>query len=354
MRGKWLLFSGTVILLAIAAGALSVLKKPAPVAAKKAEEKPAGPQLGDELAFNGKIQAAHIVAVRAPVDGLLDSWDVDAGQDVVQGQPLGRVKNTALESALERAQMELDRAQSKVTGIEGSILAARLEAARAEGDASRTRTELDILERQYLREQNQFKEGAIARLKFEKTEQAYNKAKAEAATSAGVAATTADRVNKLEKDLELAKKTLEDSTGVLEDAKSDLEAAVVIAPADGTVIALKVQPGEEVNRSMMDLVQLAVDPAILDVVVQPEPAALKMLAAGQPALVLVPEVLAEGLVGQVKSVNETEAIVEFTSPNPAIKHGMQAGVRIKLVEVAPQATPEPQEPKKESNAIPRK
>lgn len=354
MRGKWLLFSGVVILMAIAAGALSVLRKPAPPKAAQSEQKPAGPRPGDEIGLNGKIQAAHMVGVRAPVDGSVDSWDVEVGQDVVEGQPLGRVKNMALESAQEQAQLELDRAQGRVTTLEGSILAARLEAARAEADASRAKAEAEMLERQFLREQNQYKEGALARMKFEKTESAYNTAKQEVATLAGVAASTAERVTKIEKDLELAKKALDEKMATLEDAKADLEASIVSAPVDGTVLALKVETGGEVNRSMLDLVQLAVDPAILHVVVQPEPEVLKALQPGQPALVLVPEVTAEGLVGEVKSVKDNEALVEFTSPNPAIKHGMQAGVRIKLVEVAPNPAAPSGDMMKDPHAIPRK
>lgn len=336
MRGKWLLFSGTVILMAIAAGALSVLYKPAVKEPEKKAAAPQGVQPGDEIALNGTIQAAHVVTVRAPVDGTIDSWDVQTGQDVLEGQVLGRVKNTALESAQQQAQMELDRSQTRVTNLEGSILAARLEAARAEADATRTKAEVELLERTYTREQMQFKEGALARLKFEKTEKAYKAAREEAGTAATVATQTAERVAKLEKDLELAKKALEERTAILDEAKEDLESAAITSPVDGTVLALKAEAGGEVSRNMLDLVQLAVDPAILDVVVQPEADALKLLQPGQPALVIVPEVTSEGLMGEVKQVKEKEAVVEFTSPSPAIKHGMQAGVRIKLIEAAPQ------------------
>ncbi len=350
MRGKWLLFSGVVILAAMAAGALSVLRKPAAEPPAKVEAAAAAPSLGDEIGLNGKIQVAHIKAVRAPVDGVVDSWEVEAGQDVVEGQPLGRVRNSALESAQELAQLELDRAQTKVTSLEGSILAARLEAARADADAVRAKGETQMLEKQYLREQNQFKEGALARLKFEKTEAAYNAARQEAATAAATAALNTERVTQLDRELALAKKTLDEKTATLEDAKSDVEASIIVAPVDGTVLSLKVEAGGEVNRAMLDLIQLGVDPAILDVVVQPEPAALKAIQPGQPAMVLVPEVTSEGLLGEVKAVNDNEAIVEFTSPNPAIKHGMQAGVRIRIAPTAPA----PGDTMGDSNAIPRK
>lgn len=332
MRGKWLLFSGTVILLAIAAGALSVLRKPAPVPKK---EEAAAPQLamGDEVSFTGKIEAARVVPVPAPVEGFLESWDVETGQDVLEGQALGRVKNTALDAAQERAQMELERAQTRVSNIEASILASRLEAARADGDAQRARSDADQLEKAYQRQQRLFAEGATPRVKFEQAEKDYQAAKQESLSATTIAGQTAERVAKLEKDLELAKKALDDGAAVLEDAKADLEASILTAPVDGTVLSLKVEAGGEVDRGMQDLVQLAVDPAILNVIIEPDPPALKMMQPGQPALVTVAEVMNESLQGEVKQIRENQVTVEFTSPNPAIKHGMVAGVRIKLIPV---------------------
>jgi multidrug resistance efflux pump len=332
MRGKWLLFSVAVILLAIAAGALSVLRKPA-VAPKK--EEPAAPQLmaGDEVSFTGKIEAARIVPVPAPMQGVLDSWEVETGQDVLEGQVLGRVKNASLDTAQEQAQMELDRAQTRVANIEASILASRLEAARADADSQRARAESDQLEKLFQRQQHLLKEGATPRVKFDQAEKDYQSARQEAATAATIASQTAERVAKLEKDLELAKKTLEERTAVLEEAKADLESSMITAPVDGTVLSLKVEQGAEVDRAMQDLVQLAVDPAILNVIIEPDPPALKLMQPGQPALVTVAEVMGEGLPGEVKKVQDNQVTVEFTSPNPAIKHGMAAGVRIKLIPV---------------------
>ncbi|MBL8228392.1 MAG: hypothetical protein JNL98_07945 [Bryobacterales bacterium] len=330
MRGKWLLLSGTLILLAVAAGTLSVLRKPAPPPPPKQEEV-RGPQAGDEISMPGKIQAAHIVAIAAPVDGTLDTWLVEAGQEVLEEQELGHVTNAGLESAQEQAQEELDRVQSRISNLEASILAGKLEAARTESDAARAKSEAARLEKLYAREQLLYREGATARLKFEKAEKEYKVAQEEANNAAELSRQAAERIAKIEKDLDLARKVLDDKQTALEDAKEDLKAAVIVSPAEGLILKLAVDAGAEVDRNMRDLVQIAVDPALLEIVVEPEPPIRERLQTGQPALVTVPEAGPEAMQGQIKEIKETQVTVEFTSPTPAVKHGMTGSVKFRLI-----------------------
>lgn len=332
MRGKWLLIGGTVILLGAGLGALSVLRKTAvtPVVEKKAEPAAPVPVPGEEVILMGKLQAAHIVGVASPLDGLLEAWEVEEGQEVLEGQRLGHISNSSLEATQQMAEQELDRTQTRVTTIEGQILAARLESARADAEAARIANELGTLERAFQRQQLLYKEGATPRLKFEQAEKDYKAALEDSATAKAISKSAAERVDKLEKDLQLVKTTLEDKREELESAKDRLEAANLVSPTDGTIIKLGVEPGGEVNRAMQSLIQIAVDPAMMEVVVEPEPPVLQRVQPGTPALVVVPDVSSEGMEGQVREIKGTQVIVEFTSPNPAIKHGMTASARLKL------------------------
>lgn len=332
MRGKWLLIGGTVILLGAGLGALSVLRKPAAPAPvqKKAAEAPKPSTAGEEVVVMGKLQAAHTVGVPSPLTGILEAWEVEEGQEVLEGQRLGHISNSSLEASQQNAEQELDRAQTRVTTIEGQILAARLEAARAEAEASRIANELGTLERNFQRQQMLYKEGATARLKFEQSEREYKAGLEDSATSKAIARGAADRVDKLEKDLQLVKTTLEDKREDLETAKDKLAATNLVSPADGTIIQLGVEAGGEVDRSMQNLVQIAVDPAMMQVVIEPDPPILQRIQPGTPALVVVPDISSESMEGQVKEIKGTQVTVEFTSPNPAIKHGMTASARLKL------------------------
>lgn len=330
MRGKWLLVGGGAIFLAIGAGALSLWRKSTAEPVKKAAPAPESTLQDDEIILAGKIQAAHVVPVAAPIDGTLETWEVETGQEVLEGQPLGHIRNSSLESDRELAESELERARNKATALEGAVLAARLEAARTEAEASRAKSEASRLEKTYQRQQMLFREGAAARLDFEKAEKAYRAASEESKTASEMALQMAERAKKIESDLQSAKAALEERNAELESAKEEIEAGTILAPADGAVIKLGVEPGAEVSRTMADLVQIAVDPGILHIVVEPEPAVLALIKPGLPALVLVPDIMAEALSGEVKQVRDTQVVVEFSSPNPAVKHGINGSVRIRL------------------------
>jgi len=331
MKGKWLLISASIILLAIAAGAINRLRRqqqaPPP---KQQPVQTEAPKQGDEIAIMGKIQAAHITPLAAPVDGYLEAWDIEVGQEVAEGQLIGNIQNSGLAAAKQIAQEQLESLQNRIANVESQILAARLEAARADAESSRVTSETSRLERIYSRQAMLYKEGATPRLTYEKSEKEYKAAQEEATIAVAVAKGAAERVSKLDADVKLMKTGLEERQAMLEEAAEDMDAANILAPVDGLVIKLGVEVGAEVNRGMRDLVQIATDPDLLEVVVEPEPAALDRIQPGMPALVQVPDVTSEGLEGTVKEIKGNQVIVEFSSPYPAIKHGMSAAVRIKI------------------------
>ncbi|MBL8220358.1 MAG: biotin/lipoyl-binding protein [Bryobacterales bacterium] len=331
MKGKWLLISASIILLAIAAGALNRLRRQQQAPPQKQQPVQAeAPKPGDEIAIMGKIQAAHITPLAAPVDGYLEAWDIEVGQEVAEGQLLGNIQNSGLAAAKQMAQEQLESLQNRIANVESQILAARLEAARADAESSRVTSEAARLEKIYSRQAMLYKEGATPRLTYEKSEKEYKASQEEAATAVAVAKGAAERVSKLEADVKLMKTGLEERQAALEEAAGDMEAANILAPVDGLVIKLGVEAGAEVNRSMQDLVQIATDPDLLEVVVEPEPAVLERIQPGMPALVQVPDVTSEGLEGTVKEIKGNQVIVEFSSPYPAIKHGLSAAVRIRI------------------------
>jgi len=56
---------------------------------------------------------------------------------------------------------------------------------------------------------------------------------------------------------------------------------------------------------------------------------MRRIQPGAAALVSLPDQGAEGMLGSVKSIQGNQVIVAFTSPNPAVKPGMTAQVRIR-------------------------
>jgi HlyD family secretion protein len=328
MRGKWLLFAGIVILVGVGGGALSLLRRSTPPA--QPGTPPAQPPLGPEIRFTGKVQASHLVAVPAATSGTIEEFMVEIGQDVFEGQLLARIRNTNLETAVDRAQLEYERAQTRASNLDGALIAARLEAARADADSTRARQDFEKAEKAYLRQQLLHKEGATPRLVFERTEKDYLAAKSEYESIREVAAHSDERVQTLVKEIDAARRTLDEKTGDLDQAKESLLATEVHSPVDGILVARRGEVGGEIDPAIPDFFQIAVDLSSLEVVVEPEPPALARIHSGQPATVRLAELGNEPIPAEVRAIKGAQVIVGFTTPSPAIRPGLTAQVTIKI------------------------
>lgn len=332
MRGKWLLLGGIAILVAVAAGALSVFHRAQPSKAPAAK-----PQLvpmafaGSEVSLPGKIEVQKVIPIAAPIDGVLEQVFVEPGQEVFEGQLLARVRNTQLDSTNEAAKMELEQVQTRVSTLDSSLIATRLEASRARADAARARSEYDRTLKAYQRQQMLVNEGATPRLVFEKAGREFNAAKEDYDTRDTLAKQADERVDMLTRQLDDARNVLAEKQAALDAAKADIAAGEIHSPVDGLLLGVKAKSGEEVNRTMTDLLQLAADLSSLQVVLDPEPPVLERIHPGQVAGVRVAEFPNEEFPGTVREIRGTQVIVEFISPSPAIKPGLTAQVRIKLI-----------------------
>jgi multidrug resistance efflux pump len=340
VKGKWLLIAAAGVLLAIAGGALSVLRRDKSTTA--AAPNPVAPEAA-ELILPGKIQAHNTVAVEAPVDGTIEQLLVEPGTEVYEGQLLARIKNTGLENARDRAQAELDRAQSRVTRLETAITSARLEASRAAADATRARTDADRAQKTFLREQTLHREGATPRLKFEKAERENLEAQKESSALEAVAKLAEERIGELVKELDSARITLDEKIQALDEAKTELAASDVHSPVDGLLVARRAEAGQEVTRELKDLFQIAVEWNQLEVLVEPEPRNLERIHEGQEAVIQIAELPDEGLTGRVRQIKDGQVTVEFVSPTSSIRPGLTAQVRISLAPVPPSTPVEPRQ-----------
>ncbi|MEO7652893.1 MAG: hypothetical protein ABIZ80_20720 [Bryobacteraceae bacterium] len=335
MRGKWILLVASALGIALAAGAFSLIRRgslerqqrAAAAEALKAASTP--PPLPAEINLPGKIRAQQIVDVAPTQDGIVGEFFLDVGQEVFEGQRLARLSNEGLEVASDIAKRAAETAQSRVNAIESSITSARLEASRARADASRARSEFDRIDRAHRRQEMLFREGATPRNAYEKTSREFAAAQAEAKNLEDAATRAEERVSVLLKDLDATKRTLDERNDEMETAQQQLTAADVLSPVNGIIVSRKGAVGEPVGRSTLDFFQIATDLTLLEVVLQPEAAVRKQLHVGQAALVIVADQAGDGILGKVKALPEDEAVVEFISPNPALKPGMTAQVRIK-------------------------
>jgi multidrug resistance efflux pump len=328
-RGQWLLFAGTVILVGAGGAALSLLRRAAPPAPSGSATPPA-PVFSPEIGFVGKVQARNVIPIAATTPGTVEEFAVEAGQDVFEGQLLARIRNVTIETAVELAQADFDKAQSRVTTLESNLIAARLEASRADADRNRARSETERAEKVFLRQQLLHKEGATPRLVFEKAQKEHLALQAEYQTLAEVATHAEDRAGMLVKEMDAARRTLEEKNEEFDLAKEELQATEIHSPVDGILIARRGDAGSEVDSSIKDLFRIAVDLTSMEVVVEPDPPALARIRAGQPAVVRMSELSNEPIPASVREVKGNQVFVEFTSPTPAIRPGLTAQVTIRI------------------------
>ena len=161
---------------------------------------------------------------------------------------------------------EVERASTRLNRLEGDLSAARLEASRASANRSRARAELDRTRKIHQRQKILHSEGATPRLTFERAGREFASAEDDSKSRDEVARVADDRVASLVKDIDAARRVLEDKNRELEDAQARIEAGQLRAPVDGIVVGRRGQPGDAVNRDVKDLFQIGVDLGLLSVV----------------------------------------------------------------------------------------
>jgi len=327
LSGKWLLAAIAAIALGVAGGALSLHWKHRAPAAPTRTSGAALLQNNGEVAVSGKIRPQHIVTVKAGMDGDLDAFLVDVGQDVFEGQALARIGASGLEQARAAAEAAVTTAQDQVARAESAVAAARMESSRADADQQRSRMARDRLQQLWDRQQALFRAGAASRQAYEKAQRDFDSARQESEIMDKAALTSAELLTASQNNLSAARKDLAERNRDLEVAQSNMQSAEVRSPVDGLVVARNGEPGKP---AVGELFEIATDMFALEVVLEPPPPVLNRLRPGQQALVLIPDLQSAGMPGAVKAIHGGEVVVEFECPLPAVKPGMLADVRFKL------------------------
>lgn len=273
-----------------------------------------------------------MVGVKAPADGKIEEYLVDNNEEVYEGQLLARIHNLSLESERQRAAEDAESAQNQLNALESQLIAARLEVSRARAEAARIKEDHSRLERAYQRQSMLHQQGATPRLTFEKTQKEFETAKIEMESTSARLKISEDRITELEQMIAAGRKSAEEKSARLENAEAHLQATQIHAPVDGIVISRLGEAGAEVSRGGEDVFQIATDLGNLQVVIEPEAAVLKKLQEGMRAEVYLSELGNEPLNGEIGQVTEDKAVVFFGNPNPLVRPGVTAQVRIRLID----------------------
>ncbi len=326
MRGKWLLISAAAVLAGAGAAALSLHWK-SRTATPLRKTGAALIQTSSEVTLSGKLRPQHVTTVKADVDGNIDAFLVDVGEDVFTGEVLARIGGSGLDSQRDAATAAVTAAEGKVAQAESVVANARLEASRADADQQRARTEMEKARAVYERQQTLNQAGATPRLTWEKAQHDYQGAQQEYDVMDKAARLSDGQVQAALNDLSAAQKALQDRNQELEAAQNNLQSTEVRAPVDGTLVARNGQVGDAAGP---DLFEIATDMFALEVTVQPEPQVLQHLRPGQAALVLIPDLQSAGFPGQIREIDGADVVVDFDCGLPAVRPGMAVDVHLKL------------------------
>ncbi|MGQ9633084.1 MAG: HlyD family secretion protein [Bryobacteraceae bacterium] len=333
MRGKWLLLAGLFMIL-ILGGAASywVWQRRSAPAAEPPAQSPAPARAGSYVGFPGKVEALHTIAIPVPLDGRIESLRADVGQQVYEGQVLAQIRSSALEAERGMAQMELNRLRTRLGTLESRVIELNLKAAQAKEEAARARVEMDAAQKELLRRQYQFKEGAIRRLDLEQAQQLFESASSRFEAFDKLAKIAETRAADARRELDLLQAEVNAKTKAYEETVEQLNSGDVVAPVDGVIIARKGQTGQDITMDVEDLFVIATDLVNMRVVVDAPPPELARVRPGQEVLIQIAE-LPDAIVGKVGEVQEGRAVIEFTNPNPAVvKPGMAVHVQIRFDE----------------------
>jgi multidrug resistance efflux pump len=330
----------------------------------------------------GEVVPAAWADLSFGASGQVGEWLVREGELVEAGDPLGRLDTTTLELALAEAQATQETAELKLsqaqTDHERQLTGAQLALQTAEARLAQARARYPTLTAAEVRLQAAIEAEGRAQEEYDKAlnrswepdvvregyrlalEQAsdarqlaqadYDAATAEQRASSQELIVLEDEVQRAQLELErlqagvdpLLAREVESARLRVTRAQTDLDAATLVAPFDGTVVALRLKPQDWAGAgtpalTLADLSTLRVETTDLD-----EWSAAKIRVGSEARIVfnafddktLTGHVTVLDLRGETLPAGDVvyRAIIELDAPDPDIRWGMTVRVSIPIEE----------------------
>ena len=213
-RNRWLLIGGAALV------ALALFFTFNPFAAKKAEIVTAPVTRGDieqTVLATGVLEPSKLVSVGAQASGQVKKLYVELGDTVKQGDPIADIDSRNQLNTVANAQAGLSNVVAQKSAAEAAL----------------TKAQLD-----FARQQRLYQEGAAAKADFETAQATLANAKA---------------------NLTAANAQIKQSDLTLNTAQTNLGYTKILAPMDGTIVAVVTEEGQTVNanQSAPTIVKLA-------------------------------------------------------------------------------------------------
>ena len=282
--------------------------------------------------YTGSTQPARQVSLRSQAEGSLLTLTYNVGDSVAQGQVVGTLDATLLQTAVGEAQAELaarqfevTRAEAELADIRTRINQANLDLQQARNDAQRLRTLAN--------------EGALAEQTAEQAETTLGGAQ-QALLSAQ------EQVRTREQSVAAARQRVVAQQAMVQETQKRLSFANLMAPLSGVVLERVVEPGDLLRPG--EAVLTLGDLSEVVVVIEVTDRNLSDFRLGQSASITIDALPGETFSGQVSRISpladRTSRLVpvDITLPNPGGRIGSGLLARVTGLGAAANAVLVPQ------------
>lgn len=346
--------------------------------------------LVDTVNATGRIEPRAEVEMKFQIGGLVESVLVERGQQITAGTVLARLNTADLELEIQRARIDLAQQQAeldrlfepelaeKVASYQAEVESARLKLAdllagpdpdevrKAEAELSLKQIELKKAQWEYDQVAYRGDVGAMpqadrlqeATLNYEIAQANYNIAvdepapaeiAAARATLAGAEASLAELLQEPSAAEIAAKQALIDKARLtLAEKQQDLEQAVLVAPTDGVLLEVNIEPGERVLNEENEAAMVVANTSAYLLKVEIDEIDIGRIAQGQPADIVLDAFVEQTFEGRVADVSprpvsqEGDAIVTYevtitldtAEGDPGLLSGMTANATIETGQLA--------------------
>jgi HlyD family secretion protein len=265
-----------------------------------------------KVSASGKLRALNTIKVGAEVSGQITAVLVDYNTPVTAGQVLAEIDPTRL--------------RARVQQVEAQVSLARAALAQAEAAVVRTRTDVEIQQRELVRREELIRKGFVSKAGLDTATGGLSAARAALKTALA--------------QVQSANAQIQQSSAELSSANLDLRRTTIVAPASGVIINKLVEPGTTVVASFQtpNLFEIAADITRMQVEASVDEADIGQIREGQNVRFTVDSYPDETFKAQVRQIRKaaTEAanvvsylvILDVSNLDGKLLPGMTANVEI--------------------------